>query len=404
MTTSRETSRKSQTPAAPRATAARPGRAGTPSLSLSLARSAALSAALGLMACGLVACDGDDAANQDPTPAATPDGGTSDGGTGGPPTSRPLFVFPSLSCRDPKPGEPPGKSAGGKVCTWQTVSAATEEGRHYEDYADCSVSITQRGYYPVPPPPPPSSDTRMSDPAYAAEAAWVRSQVEATACVCCHKSSITKSGASIWDIEAKGNWLNTFTPYGLAFAGGFIDSSLLGAYPKEQNNGFSREHLGIPSTDPVRMARFFENELRFRGKTPADFASEPPTPAYFYQLDSYKPAACKNGAGIKPDGTIVWNGPPSRYVQVLAAGSRNPGVPPNLDLPAGTLWRLDVPVTGAPVAPGTVRYGVLPAGTKQGFPSTGQPAVLQPGATYYLYVQADILGPVERCLFTYSGT
>jgi hypothetical protein len=363
-------------------------------------------AALGLVACALTACNGEDPGTQDPTSAATPDGGTSgtsDGGTGGPPTSRPLFVFPSLSCRDPKPGEPPGKSAGGKVCTWQTVSAATEEGRHYEDYADCSVSITQRGYYPVP-PPPPASDTRMSDPAYAAEAAWVKSQVEATACVCCHKSSITKAGASIWDIEAKGNWLNTFTPYGLAFAGGFIDSSLLGAYPKEQNNGFSRDHLGIPSTDPARMARFFENELRFRGKTPADFASEPPTPAYFYLLDSYKPAACKNGAGIKPDGTIVWNGPPSRYVQVLAAGSRNPGVPPNLDLPAGTLWRLDVPVTGAPVAPGTVRYGVLPAGTRQGFPSTGQPAPLQPGATYYLYVQADILGPIERCLFTYSGT
>ncbi|MFO0577083.1 MAG: hypothetical protein U1A78_24015 [Polyangia bacterium] len=391
MTTSRETSRQAPTPVP----VAQRGAAGR--------RAGSFLAALGLVACGLWACDGDDPATPDPTPAATPDGGASDGGTGGPPTSRPLFVFPSLSCRDPKPGEPPGKSAGGKVCTWQTVSAATEEGRHYEDYADCSISISQRGYYPVPPPAPPASDTRMSDPAYAAEAAWVRSQVEATACVCCHKASITKAGASIWDIEAKGNWLNTFTPYGLAFAGGFIDSSLLGAYPKEQNNGFSRDHLGIPSTDPARMARFFENELRFRGKSPADFASEPPTPAYFYLLDSYKPAACKNGAGVKPDGTIVWNGPPSRYVQVLAAGSRNPGVPPNLDLPAGTLWRLDVPVTGAPVAPGTVRYGVLPAGTRQGFPSTGQPAALQPGVTYYLYVQADILGPVERCLFTYSG-
>lgn len=368
-----------------------------------LRRSATAWIRLSALACGLVACDSAPAELDPTVPGGTSDGGTSKGGTGGPPSSRPLFVFPTLSCRDPKAGEPPGKSAGGQVCTWQTVSAATEEGRHYEDYADCSVSITQRGYYPVPPPPPPESDTRMSDPVYAAEANWVKSQVEAAACVCCHKSSITRAGASIWDIEAKGNWLNTFTPYGLAFAGGFIDSSLLGAYPKEQNNGFSRENLGIPSTDPARMRKFFENELRFRGKTPQDFANDPPTPEYFYRLDSYKPAACKNGAGVKPDGTIVWNGPPSRYVQVLVAGSRNPGVPPNLDLPQGTLWRMDVPATGAAVAPGTVRYGVLPAGTKQGFPSAGPPAPLRSGETYYLYVQADILGPVERCLFTYTS-
>lgn len=356
---------------------------------------------LATLGCGLFACD--PAAPAEPEPAASLDGGTGDGGTGGPPSTRALFVFPTRTCRDPKPGEPPGKSEGGKVCTWQTVSAATEEGRRYEEYADCGVARTQRGYYPVPPPPPPASDTRMSDPTYAAEADWVKSQVAATACVCCHKSSITAAGASVWDIEGKGNWLSTFSVYGLAFAGGFIDSSLLGAYPAAENNGFTRDHIGIPTTDKARMARFFENELRFRGKTPQDFASEPPTPAYFYTLDSYKPAACKNGAGVRPDGTIVWSGPPSRYVQVLAAGSRNPGVPPNLDLPQGTLWRLDVPVTGAPVAPGTVKYGVLPTGTKQGFPSTGQPEALKPGQTYYLYVQADILGPVERCLFTYSA-
>lgn len=342
------------------------------------------------------------ACGSSPGASANPDAG-SENLDGGPPADRPLFVFPSLSCRAPLPGEPPGKSAGGKVCTWQTVAGSTEEGRPYQDYADCSVSITERGYYPVPPPAPPASDNRMSDPTYATEANWVKSQVEASACVCCHKSSITKAGASIWDIEAKGNWLNTFSPYGLAFAGGFIDSHLLGAVPAAQNNGFSRDQIGIPTTDKPRMITFFRNELAFRGKTPQDFASEPPTPAYFYQLDSYVPTACQNGAGIHADGTIVWGGPPSRYVQVLTAGSKNPGVPPNLDLPAGTLWRLDVPVTGQPVNPGTVRYGQLPTGTTQGFPGTGQPAALLSGQSYYLYVQVDQLAPVERCLFTYPA-
>lgn len=90
-------------------------------------------------------------------------------------------------------------------------------------------------------------------------------------------------------------------------------------------NGFSREHIGIPTTDPVRMARFFENELRFRGKTPQDFANEPPTPAYFYALDSYKPTACMNGAGVKADGTIVWNGPPLALYSSPGRGVAEPG-------------------------------------------------------------------------------
>jgi hypothetical protein len=341
---------------------------------------------MGLLACGSSAA-----------PPAVTDLGS------GPPSDRPIFVFPSLSCRAPKAGEPPGKSAGGQVCTWQTLSGATEEGRHYEDYADCSVAVSERGYYPAPPPAPPANDTRMSDPIYAKEAAWVKSQVEASGCVCCHKGSLTPAGASIWDIEAKGNWLNTFTPYGLAFAGGFIDSSLLGAVPAAQNNGFTRDKIGLPTTDAARLALFFQNELKFRGQTPKDFANDPPTPPYFYTLDSFVPTACTNGAGVHADGSITWSGPPSRYVQVLTAGSKNPGVPPNRDLPTGTLWRLDVPISGQPVAPGAVRYGELAATTTQGYPLSGKPTALQTGQRYYLYVQVDQIAPVERCLFTYPA-
>lgn len=331
-------------------------------------------------------------------------------GSPAPPTEEPgpgpagfaVFQPPVLVCQDPVAGEPAGQSEGGQVCTWQMMSGCTEPGRNFSDYASCDTVRTQRPYAPAPPPEPPvAQDPRMQDPAYVAELDWVREQVEACACVCCHQGSKTPSGASIWDIEAEDNWVNTFSPYGLAFAGGFIDSSLLGAYPASENNGFSRENLGIPSTDPERMARFFEGELVFRGMSPVDFADEPPTPDFFYQQSIYEPTACAPNEGVGADGTVTWNGPPSRYIYVLEADAPNPGVPPNLDLPAGTLWRLDVAPDRDALPPGAVRYGAVPEGMKQGFPREGAPPALESGKTYYLYVMLDMAFPVTRCLFTY---
>lgn len=312
-----------------------------------------------------------------------------------------VFQWPTLQCLDPGPGEPPGQSADGKVCTWTMISGCTEEGRKFADYGACEPVLTQRPYSPVPSPPPPAEpDTRLEDPAYAAEQAWVTAQVEACACVCCHQTSVTPGGAAVWDIEGPGNWLNTFTPYGLAFAGGFIDSSLLGAYPPEQNNGFARVTTGLPSTDAARMAAFFAAELEYRGMSPADFADADPTPKPFYDQAIYEPGACGPDAGVDADGAVRWAGGWARYVYVLDADAANPGVPPNLDLPDGTLWRLDVRSDSGPVKTGGVKYGETPAGAEQGFPEAGEPTPLVPGATYYLYVLADIGVPISRCLFT----
>ena len=68
----------------------------------------------------------------------------------------------------------------------------------------------------------------MADPAYAAEVEWIRGQLSACSCVCCHQGSVTKEGATIWDLELEGNFLNSFSPWGLAFMAGFVDSSILG--------------------------------------------------------------------------------------------------------------------------------------------------------------------------------
>ncbi len=98
------------------------------------------------------------------------------------------------------------------------------------------------------------------------------------------------------------------------------------------------------------------------------------------------------------DGTLTWVGGKARYVYVLDANSTSPGVPPNLDTPLGTQWRIDVPwLDGTPVESGTVRYGVVPEGLRERV----APVPLVSGRQYYLYVLQDIAIPLTRCLFTY---
>jgi hypothetical protein len=315
----------------------------------------------------------------------------------------PFFTPAVLECREPLAGEAAGASDGGQVCTWSVISGCTEPGRHFADYASCSAVLTQRPYHPAAPAPPPTEpDKRLQDPAYVAELGWVKEQVEACACVCCHQTSITPKGASVWDIDAKDNWISTFSTYGLAFAGGFLDSSLLGAYPSEQNNGFDRTKTGIPTTDPDRMRKFFEDELAHRGSSPAEWAGFDPVPAPFYAQDQYAPTACAEGEKVAADNTITWTGGGARYVYVLEQGTSNPGVPPNLDLPVGTIWRLDVAPESKSVRSGKLQYGDLPEGTSQAFPADGAPTPLEMGKTYYLYVLADIAQPITRCTFVYG--
>ncbi|NUQ77983.1 MAG: proteinase inhibitor [Polyangiaceae bacterium] len=315
-----------------------------------------------------------------------------------------VFQPPVLVCSDPLPGEPVGQSEDGKVCTWQMISGCTEPGRKFIDYASCEPVYTQRPYFPVPPAGDSKApDARLNDPAYVAELDWVKSQVESAGCVCCHQKSITPEGASVWDIEAEGNWVNTFSPYGLAISGGFLDSSLLGAYPASENNGFSRDKTGIPTTDPARMAAFFEKELAYRGFSPDFFADWTPIPEVFYQQSIYEPSICQDGEGVGADLTLQWSGGGARYIYVLEANAENPGVPPNLDLPEGTLWRIDVSPADKPLKSGEVRYGDVPQGKKQAFPSSGAPKELEPGKQYYLYAAADVMVPITRCLFTFSA-
>ncbi len=319
-----------------------------------------------------------------------------------PPTGGNVFEPPVLACVDSLAGEPAGQS-NGQVCTRSGIAACTEPGRAFADYASCSPVLTQRPYWPAPPSSyeTPGDDPLLSNPDYLAEIAWAKEQVEACGCVCCHSEKSAPGGKpSNWYIEKGPNWIDSFNPSGLALVANWIDSTQLGAYQAEDNNGFSRDVSGLPSTDPARMVKLFEGELARRGYAKADFADATPFGGPLYTQSLYEPTDCKAGEGVKSDGKVIWAGGLARYVHVLAAGSANPGVPPNLDEPEGTLWKLDVSPKASPLKSG-IAYGSTPAGSAQAVPAGGQPAALVSGSQYYLYVLADIGVPITRCLFTY---
>jgi hypothetical protein len=311
----------------------------------------------------------------------------------------PVYQPAVRECRAPLPGQPPGAGDGGQVCTWSAVSGSTEDGRRFDDYASCERVRTQRPYYPRPAAPARPADARLNDRAYVAELAWVRSQVEASACVCCHAARTSPAGASNWSIDAPGNWTDSFFDTGLALGAGWVDSTALGAYPAAQNNGFDRVNSGVPSTDPARMTRFFQQELAHRGRTRESFAATPPFGGPIAAQLTYVPSACAANEGLGADGALRWSTGPARYLYVLEQGAANPGVPPNLDVPAATRWLVEVPFTAAPFASG-VTYGRPPPNATQRVPAMGAPPTLAPGATYYLYVLEDVGIPITRCTFT----
>ncbi len=327
----------------------------------------------------------------DESPAPSPIGGN-------------VFYPPELICA-PSVDETPGLSPANEVCTWQSIGGCTEPGRLFTDYASCEPVLTQRPFFPVPPSPfkTAEGDPLYEDDTYLAEVAWVKGEAEACGCVCCHTSELSPQGAAAFDTAAEGIWTDTFTERGLAVAAGWIDSSPLGAHAVMENNGFDRSATGLPTTDTVRMIRFFEGELARRGVERSRFEGALPIGGPLYTQGLFSPEPCEAGEGIDENNTIRWSGGSARYVFVLEVGSDNPGVPPNLDSPAGTLWKLDVDSRSDPITSG-LTYGSIPANTFQTIPADGVAPALAQGARYYLYVLADVGSPITRCTFEYEGS
>jgi hypothetical protein len=315
-------------------------------------------------------------------------------------TGLPPFIQPYLQCSEPVTGEDDGNGPDGTVCTWQSTQGCTEEGRYFSDYASCDVVYTQRPATPIPGNDIPLDDPRLADPAFVTELDWVRKQIDSCSCVCCH-TNVAPDGPSMWTTDSPGAWINTFYDTGLAFGAGYVDSTSFGAFKPEDNNGFIRSVSGFASTDPARMQAFFANELTHRGKTEADFVNERPFGGPLYDQMFYSPTACTGGEGVAADGVMTWTGGRARYVYVLEEGGMMPTIPPGLDVPEGTLWRLDVVAGDAPLRSGEVRYGVADERLVQRIPADGSvPPTLVSGRSYVLYVTVDVAIPITRCVFT----
>ncbi len=312
------------------------------------------------------------------------------------------FIQPYQVCRDPIEGEAPGLSDG-KVCTWTLISGCTEAGRKFADYASCDDVRTQRPYYGAPEEAnTPSDDPRLDDATYLAELAWAKSQVEAAACACCHSTALAPDGPSWWYIEAEPIWIDSVRDTGLAMMAGLADSTALGAYPADMNNGFDRTTLGLPTNDIPRMQAFLLGEWARRGYTEAEGKEVAPFGGPIYDQLQYEPSPCADGQGVQADGTMLWTGGEARYAYILAADATSPGVPPNLDEPEGTLWMVDVATDSDPFA-SPLAYGAIAGDLRQRVPDTGTPAGLTEGTQYYIYVLKDIGFPITRCLFTYPA-
>ncbi len=315
-------------------------------------------------------------------------------------TEPPGAIVPTTpTCTEALPGEPTGASDG-LVCTRSLISASTEPGRRFADYGDCDVVRSQRPYYAMPSPAEfDPEDTRLDNATYMDELAWLREEIEASACVCCHAESSTPEGAAYWDIEAGPLWIDTVSDEALAMITGLTDSSAFGYLEMADNNGLDRSQTGIPTTDRERLQAFAALEFERRGITMEQAAELPPFAPFFQELIDHEPEACDEGIGVDASGTLQWTGGGARYLWVLEEGSDSPGVPPNWDLPEGTIWALSVDSDAAPLGCG-MQYGEVPAGAVQRVPSDGAAPELTSGTTYYLAVMRDIAQPITRCLFT----
>ncbi len=313
-----------------------------------------------------------------------------------------VFQWPTQTCEPALEGEPPGNGPDGDVCTWNLISGCTEEGRSYMDYGSCDIVSTNRVYYPLEGREiAGEDDPRHLDEEYLVESDWVRSQVEACACVCCHTVRAPE-GPVKWSVDDGPLWTDGMSDTAIALFAGYNDSSALGAFDPADNNGFNRIDSALPTTDVDRMLGFFQGEFDRREIDPEWARGIRAIGGPLVGQRSYVPEACAEGTGVDASGMLTWSDQQAaRYIYVLEQGAENPGIPPNLDLPADTRWRIDVPFDADPLSSGSVQYGEVPEGILQYFPGEQAPAApLDSGETYYLYVLKDIAVPIARCLFT----
>ncbi len=102
-----------------------------------------------------------------------------------------------------------------------------------------------------------ASDEQEGDP----DLAWSRAQLQSCSCMCCHGEGGLGAHEWVWDLE--GSWTDSATTRRLRKLAGEPGST---GIPAESNNGFGRDVIDLPTTDPERMRAFIERTIARRGE------------------------------------------------------------------------------------------------------------------------------------------
>jgi cytochrome c553 len=135
------------------------------------------------------------------------------------------------------------------------------EGELFSDSYDCDLvegpcsSVRLGATIEVGDPDP----ERLDDP----DLAWSTAQLASCSCICCHNEDGVS--AHIWSWDYAPAWTDTISSERLEtlmeYAGHRGD-----ILQPEENNGFRRDIIGLPTNDPERMRAFAQRELARRGE------------------------------------------------------------------------------------------------------------------------------------------
>ena len=293
---------------------------------------------------------------------------------------------------------------GSELCVWHHPAGCVPDGLKYTDVMSCDEVRTLGPSWFIPPirraTTPPEL---LANPEYRRELEWVTDQVAASGCACCHSSSA--GYASFFDIDAPESWIDTLTMTGIIMAAGFADEhKYLGYLPPEINHGFDREITLFATTDIPRMRAFFSAEFERREGTEEDVTTARQT---FIQINGglfMEPTECGVGEGMDENGNLIWKGGNARQVYIQEIGSNNPGSPPNLDKPEGTVWATYANLESEGLISGTIAPGVIIDGARQAVPEeANETATFEDGKKYRLFTTPDFLRiPLSNCTFTFG--
>jgi hypothetical protein len=132
-------------------------------------------------------------------------------------------------------------------------------GQHFSSVYSCE---TVTGPTPSEPPgadPAVSHDPEtLTDPDYD----WVLAELEACSCICCHANDGVAT--YVWSSSFLPAWSDSADEQVLSKLGRY-GAPVVMTIPLEDNNGFTNEQTGHPTTDPKRFGAFVDRELTRRG-------------------------------------------------------------------------------------------------------------------------------------------